>query len=283
MRSKARLGSHPLHPILVTLPVAGVLGAFVFDTVGALFSVPSALTVGWWLNLLAPIMGLIAAVPGVIDFVAVIPPGSSAKSRAALHGALNTLWIVLSALAFTRRVEPGAIPSTETLLLEGIALLIAGIAAWLGGVLVYRHQIGVDHRHAANGAWREREIYPGRGGRCVVTPVETLEVNQMMLLRVVPGGARLVLARTEQGYTAFDDRCSHQGGSLADGIVAGETVTCPWHGSQFHVFSGNVLSGPAVRPIHVYETREEHGAVVVYLEHRVAPPVTPEHPPTTMH
>jgi nitrite reductase/ring-hydroxylating ferredoxin subunit len=42
-----------------------------------------------------------------------------------------------------------------------------------------------------------------------------------------------VLARTEEGYVAFDDRCTHKGGSLAAGVMVWGTVQCLWHGSQF--------------------------------------------------
>ena len=48
---------------------------------------------------------------------------------------------------------------------------------------------------------------------------------------------------------AFDDTCTHSGCSLAAGMLYGTTVTCPCHGSQFDVTSGNVLRGPAQRPV----------------------------------
>jgi Ferredoxin subunits of nitrite reductase and ring-hydroxylating dioxygenases len=48
---------------------------------------------------------------------------------------------------------------------------------------------------------------------------------------------------------AFDDTCTHQGCSLANGELDGTTVTCACHGSQFDVTSGAVLRGPAQRPV----------------------------------
>ena len=48
---------------------------------------------------------------------------------------------------------------------------------------------------------------------------------------------------------AFDDTCTHMGCSLADGELDGTTVTCACHGSQFNVTSGDVLRGPAQRPV----------------------------------
>jgi nitrite reductase/ring-hydroxylating ferredoxin subunit len=74
-----------------------------------------------------------------------------------------------------------------------------------------------------------------------------------------------VLARTEQGYVAFHDRCTHRGGSLAGGVMIGGVVQCPWHGSQFDCRSGAVRGGPAEEPIHTYSVREENGQIL--LEH----------------
>ena len=83
----------------------------------------------------------------------------------------------------------------------------------------------------------------------------------MKLLRV--GDRRVVLARTEQGYVAFDDRCTHKGGPLSDGTLACGRVQCPWHGSQFDVHDGTVQHGPAERPIGTYEVETSGGRVLV--------------------
>lgn len=81
----------------------------------------------------------------------------------------------------------------------------------------------------------------------------------MKLLRV--GDKRIVLARTESGYVAFDDRCTHRGGSLAGGVMVCGTVQCLWHGSQFDVSTGKVKAGPAQDGIAVYRVQEEGGDV----------------------
>jgi 3-phenylpropionate/trans-cinnamate dioxygenase ferredoxin component len=46
-------------------------------------------------------------------------------------------------------------------------------------------------------------------------------------------------------FYATDDNCPHEGGSLSDGFIEGENVTCPWHGATFHVVSGQTLDPPA--------------------------------------
>ncbi|GEO11441.1 (2Fe-2S)-binding protein [Segetibacter aerophilus] len=76
---------------------------------------------------------------------------------------------------------------------------------------------------------------------------------------------RIVVARTEQGFVAFDDRCSHKGGSLAGGAMICGTIQCPWHGTQFDVKTGAVKAGPATEKIKTYEVTEGQGKVYLVL------------------
>ena len=78
-------------------------------------------------------------------------------------------------------------------------------------------------------------------------------------------GRRVVLARADSGYVAFDDRCTHKGGSLAGGVMIAGTVQCPWHGSQFDCRSGIVKAGPAKEPIGTYPVSESEGKIVLTL------------------
>ena len=79
-------------------------------------------------------------------------------------------------------------------------------------------------------------------------------------------GRRLVLARTEEGFAAFDDHCTHRGGSLADGALICGTVQCPWHGSQSDVHNGDVKAGPAEEPIGTYRAEIAGEQVRVTLQ-----------------
>jgi nitrite reductase/ring-hydroxylating ferredoxin subunit len=124
---------------------------------------------------------------------------------------------------------------------------------------VYRNQIGVDHRYAGAGKWKEEEVTGDAGEAIDVAAADELKVGQMKLLHV--NGRRIVLARTEGGHVAFDDHCTHRGGSLADGVLARGTVACPWHGSQFDAKTGAVQSGPAEKPIRTYHVKESGGRV----------------------
>jgi len=58
-------------------------------------------------------------------------------------------------------------------------------------------------------------------------------------------GVRLALFNVDGTYFAIADACTHVGGPLGDGALIGKEVTCPLHGAQFDVTSGQALSGPA--------------------------------------
>jgi nitrite reductase/ring-hydroxylating ferredoxin subunit/uncharacterized membrane protein len=261
MRSKASFRGHPIHPALIPFPFAFLYGAFLFDLAGRLAERPTWWTIGAHLSFVGIVAALVAAVPGFIDYLKTVPPRSSGKQRATRHMVVNLGAVAAFALALVLRGDAATAPAALILGLEaiGVALLTAG--GWMGGVLVNRNQIGVDHRYAYAGKWKEAEIAGTPGEPVEVAKSDELKLNQMKLLRI--NGRRLVLARTEAGYVAFDDRCTHRGGSLAGGVMIAGTVQCPWHGSQFDCRTGRVAAGPAEQPIEVYPVREEQGRILL--------------------
>jgi nitrite reductase/ring-hydroxylating ferredoxin subunit len=69
-------------------------------------------------------------------------------------------------------------------------------------------------------------------------------------------GVPVLVSRSEGGETcAIANTCTHRGGPLNEGERDGDVVTCPWHGSQFDLCSGEVLRGPAREPQQRFETR----------------------------
>jgi nitrite reductase/ring-hydroxylating ferredoxin subunit len=62
-------------------------------------------------------------------------------------------------------------------------------------------------------------------------------------------GIKVNIASVGGQLLAIDDTCTHRACSLAKGKLDGTTVTCPCHGSQFDVTSGEVLRGPAQQPV----------------------------------
>jgi nitrite reductase/ring-hydroxylating ferredoxin subunit/uncharacterized membrane protein len=263
MRSKANLKSHPIHPMLVAFPIAFLYGAFGFDAAGRLASWPGGWATGAYLSLAAVASGLIAAVPGLIDYLYAVPPNSSGRARATQHLIINVSALVACALGWVFRDRATLHPGAGTLLLEAGAVGLVTWGGWLGGTLVFRNQIGVDHRYARAGRWKEQAVEGRPGESITVAREDDLEVDQMKLVRL--GDRRLVLMRTERGYVAFDDRCTHKGGPLADGALACGTVQCPWHGSQFDAKTGQVRAGPATRPIGTYRVEEKDGEIRLIL------------------
>ena len=62
-------------------------------------------------------------------------------------------------------------------------------------------------------------------------------------------GTKVNIASVDGQLHAFDDTCTHKACSLAKGKLDGTTVTCPCHGSQFDVTTGEVLRGPAQQAV----------------------------------
>ena len=262
MKSKAVLLGHPVHPMLIPFPIAFLSGALVFDLVGWIGNLPAWWTTGAHLSAAGVLTALLAAVPGVIDYLYTVPPESSGKSRATKHMLVNLTAVALFAAAWWMRGAAADRPELGVLGLEVVGLGLLGMGGYMGGTLVTRNLISVDHRYARAGKWRDESFDAGRGP-VVVARSKDLEVDQMKLLRI--GGRRIVLARTGEGYAAFDDRCTHRGGSLAGGVMICGTVQCLWHGSQFDAATGKVKAGPAKQPIRAYRVEEEDGEVRLWL------------------
>jgi uncharacterized membrane protein/nitrite reductase/ring-hydroxylating ferredoxin subunit len=246
MKSRAQFKSHPIHPILVSFPIAFFIGTLVFDLLAYCYNSSDFSTTARWTNLAGIVMAILAAIPGLIDFLFVVPPKSSGKNRAAKHGIINSTVLILFIAAYLFRDNDKSYELV--LVVEGVATVLLSIAGWMGGTLVYRNQIGVDIRYADAGKWKE--IYLGDQNSLNMNEIKDLKENQMILLHA--RDKRIVLCKQGGNYVAFDDRCTHKGGSLAGGSLVCGTVQCPWHGSQFEAKTGEVKSGPAKMKIMTY-------------------------------
>lgn len=269
MKSHAAVASHPLHAMLIPFPFAFLVGAVFFDALGLFGGWPTFWLVGHYMLAAGIVTALAAAIPGIIDYATTVPPRSSAKKRAATHGLTNSFAVVLFAVAWFSRTS--AQPDLMPLVLEVAGAAVLSSGAWMGGTLVYRNQIGVDHRYARAGKWREATISVPAGDFVTVADAEELKPGQMKLLHL--NGRRWVVARTglsdaapggeltAAAFAVFEDRCTHRGASLADGCLIDGTVQCPWHGSQFDVRTGRVVAGPAKDDIATCEVRIDGGNV----------------------
>ena len=83
-----------------------------------------------------------------------------------------------------------------------------------------------------------------------------LKENEFRISEVPPGSVLLVgdvaVFNVDGGFCATQAKCTHRQGPLSEGTLDGSTVTCPWHGSQFNVWTGAVLRGPAKDPLKTY-------------------------------
>ena len=82
------------------------------------------------------------------------------------------------------------------------------------------------------------------------------------------GGQSLALFNLGDRYVAVENRCPHGGGPLADGIVGGDTVTCPLHNWRVCLDSGSVTKPcqQDVPPVRTFPVRVEDGVLLLGLE-----------------
>ena len=143
MESRAKLLGHPVHQMLVVLPLGVLAMSLVFDLLGIVAGWTNLHQAAWYMIAAGVITGLVAAVFGLIDYLA-IPAGTRARRIGMLHGTGNVVVVVLFALSwFLRRGDP-AQPEMLAILLSATAAALAMVTGWLGGELVDRLGVGVD-------------------------------------------------------------------------------------------------------------------------------------------
>jgi nitrite reductase (NADH) small subunit len=83
-------------------------------------------------------------------------------------------------------------------------------------------------------------------------------------VELVVGGRIIALFHAENQFHALDGICPHQGGPLGKGRLSGCVVTCPWHGWQFDVRSGQHQASAALHHP-TYPVKVEEGAIWIDL------------------
>src|SRR5580698_4362000 len=77
------------------------------------------------------------------------------------------------------------------------------------------------------------------------------------------GDDDVLLVRAGPDIFAIDAQCSHYHGPLAEGLVVGESVRCPWHHACFDLRTGAALRAPALSPLACWKVEERAGRVFV--------------------
>jgi NADPH-dependent 2,4-dienoyl-CoA reductase/sulfur reductase-like enzyme/nitrite reductase/ring-hydroxylating ferredoxin subunit len=104
-------------------------------------------------------------------------------------------------------------------------------------------------------------------------PVSTLADGGMIAGRV--GEDDVLLARKGEEFFALDAFCTHYHGPLAEGLIVGETLRCPWHHACFEMRTGIAVGAPAMRPLRVYSTVRTGDVIRVVSDGRVVPNPAP--------
>jgi 3-phenylpropionate/trans-cinnamate dioxygenase ferredoxin subunit len=76
-------------------------------------------------------------------------------------------------------------------------------------------------------------------------------------------GKEIAVFNVDGEFYAIQADCTHAGGPLCEGALWGDIVTCPWHGSEFNVKTGEVVTDPSDEPVKTYKVRVVDGAIVV--------------------
>jgi nitrite reductase/ring-hydroxylating ferredoxin subunit len=101
-----------------------------------------------------------------------------------------------------------------------------------------------------------------------------MEMRDMSAEEIAPGscksgvidGKQVTIFNLEGKLYATQAECTHRGGPLCEGAIWGEIVTCPWHGSEFNIRTGEVITGPADEPLETYDVSVEGGKIVLGVE-----------------
>jgi uncharacterized membrane protein len=143
MESKAKLFGHPVHPMLIVFPLGLLATAVIFDIITLWSGNGMWSAMAFWMIAAGIIGGLLAAVFGLIDWLA-IPNNTRAKAIGLWHGLGNVLVVLLFVGSWFLRGGSPASPSGLALALSFIGVVLALGTGWLGGELVDRLGVGVD-------------------------------------------------------------------------------------------------------------------------------------------
>ena len=154
MESKFKVLGHGAHPILIVFPLGLLSTSVIFDVLYLATGNEQFAVVSYWMIAAGVIGGVVAAVPGFVDWWA-IPQGTRAKRVGLVHGLGNDVVLVLFGVSWwlRRDAPPNYPPGAIEALLSFAGFALALFTGWLGGELVERLGVAVHegaHLNAPN-------------------------------------------------------------------------------------------------------------------------------------
>ena len=149
MESKVTIYGHPVHPMIIVLPL-GLLPASVFaDVLHHIIDDPAWGSFALWLMVAGVLSGLVAGSIGFMDWKG-LPVGTKARRVGAIHGLTNVVALAVFLVSLLLRVGDPSRPTPFATSVAVIALFIAFLGGWLGGELVFRLGVGVHQTEESN-------------------------------------------------------------------------------------------------------------------------------------
>jgi uncharacterized membrane protein len=143
MEARVKLLGHPVHQMLIVLPLGLLTGVIIFDVIHLFTGSETWALVSYWMIPAGVLSGLLAAVFGIADWTQ-IPNGTRARRIGTLHGAGNVIVVLLFAASWWVRGGSATDPGTFALLLSFAGGGLSLLTGWLGGELVGRLGVGVN-------------------------------------------------------------------------------------------------------------------------------------------
>ncbi|HEU6442135.1 MAG TPA: DUF2231 domain-containing protein [Microvirga sp.] len=141
VESTAAIAGHPLHHMLIAFPVAFLIGALATDIAFVSTSNPFWAEASYWLLIAGIVTALVAAVPGLIDFVTIDRVRNLWISWTHMIANLVVVGLALVNVG-VRLDDPAAGVQGWGLWLSGLQTLLLLFSGWLGGEMAYRYRIG---------------------------------------------------------------------------------------------------------------------------------------------
>jgi uncharacterized membrane protein len=144
MRSKASIGGHPIHPMLIPFPLALWATSFAVDILFYFTRQSTLLVIAKFMIAVGCLGALAAAIAGIIDWLSI--NNGDVKKVANWHARLNVAALVVFAISLFLRMgrysELVGRKLTIPFLLSLVGVILISISGWLGGELVFRYGVG---------------------------------------------------------------------------------------------------------------------------------------------